>query len=76
MSKEYTRVKEILASHGALDRDLDGLADMGSQLYDDLFDYYMASSDMPYGTIKARDGDPDVWIGERLCHLGLAREAA
>jgi hypothetical protein len=29
-------------------------------LFEKLFEYYLP--DMPYGTAKARDGDPDVWI--------------
>ncbi len=31
-------------------------------LYERLYDYY--SVDMPYGTAKARTGDPDAWILE------------
>lgn len=33
-------------------------------LYDKLFEYYM--DEMPYGTQKARDGDPCEWIFEHL----------
>ena len=32
--------------------------------YDIFFDYY--SDEMPYGTQKARDGDPYEWIFDRL----------
>ncbi|NBO69859.1 MAG: hypothetical protein EBU66_07555 [Bacteroidetes bacterium] len=35
-----------------------------SGYYDKLFDYYMP--DMPYGIAKARTGDPDQWILDRL----------
>ena len=38
----------------------------GSDLYDALFDYYSESGEMPYGTQKARDGDPVEWISQRL----------
>ena len=48
----------------------------GEPLYEDLFDYYMHSGEMPYGTMKARDGDPDVWIADRLYELGLIKEEA
>ena len=45
------------------------------KLYADLFEYYAFGPDpdvyMPYGTMKARDGDPVVWITERLDGLGL-----
>ena len=35
-----------------------------SGYYDKLFDHYMP--DMPYGVAKARTGDPDQWILDRL----------
>ena len=35
-----------------------------SGYYDKLFDFYMP--DMPYGVAKARTGDPDQWILDRL----------
>ena len=31
-------------------------------IYDALFDYYLASGEMPYGVAKARTGDPENWI--------------
>ena len=31
-----------------------------------LFDYYSNNGEMPYGTQKARDGDPYKWIADRL----------
>lgn len=34
------------------------------ELSDKLYDYYQ--DEMPYGVQKARDGDPDEWIYERL----------
>jgi len=38
--------------------------------YDIFFDYYR--EEMPYGTQKARDGDPYVWLADRLAEeLGL-----
>ena len=39
------------------------------ELYNELFEYCM--EDMPYGTQKARDGDPVQWITEHLDYLGL-----
>ena len=35
-------------------------------LYDALFQYYCHNGEMPYGTAKARDGDPVEWITDRL----------
>jgi hypothetical protein len=34
-----------------------------------LYDYYTESGEMPYGTAKARDGDPAEWIEERVGEL-------
>ena len=35
-------------------------------LYDRLFNFYADSGRMPYGTMKARTGDPFEWITEQL----------
>ena len=40
--------------------------DLDNDLYDALFDYYASSGEMPYGTMKARTGDPYEWISQRL----------
>jgi len=40
---------------------------LGSQAYEKLFDYFaFETSEMPYGVAKARTGDPDIWIIEKL----------
>ena len=41
------------------------------ELYQELFSYYADSGEMPYGTMKARDGDPYQWVNDRLDDLGL-----
>ena len=75
MNAEYTEVKNILIKHNALGADIDTLADIGSPLYDDLFQYFaFESADMPYGVMKARTGMPDEWIADRLYELGLVKE--
>ena len=39
----------------------------GSTAYEKLYKYFaFDTGEMPYGTAKARDGDPDWWIIERL----------
>jgi len=44
--------------------------DLDQDLYEALYDYYF--DDMPYGTKKARDGDPYEWVSERLAdELGV-----
>ena len=35
-------------------------------LYDKLYNHYIDSGEMPYGTAKGRDGDPDYWILDQL----------
>ena len=35
-------------------------------LYNALFDYYTENGEMPYGTAKARDGDPYEWLADKL----------
>lgn len=37
-----------------------------NEFYDELYDHYVNSGEMPYGIAKARDGDPDQWIQEEL----------
>ncbi len=39
----------------------------GSHVYDKLCDYYL--EEMPYGTAKARTGDPLIWIRDRLISI-------
>jgi len=41
-------------------------------IYEKLFQYFaFDTGEMPYGTAKARDGDPYVWIADKLADLGL-----
>jgi len=64
---EYDGVKAILIKHDSLNIELEDLDE--PKLLQDLFEYFQ--EDMPYGTQKARTGDPDVWIMDRLEDLGL-----
>jgi hypothetical protein len=51
-------------------KDFTQSGDMSDALYDALYDYYF--DDMPYGTKKARDGDPHEWVADRFAEdLGL-----
>lgn len=34
--------------------------------FDALYSYYLSTGEMPYGTAKARTGDPYEWIADRL----------
>jgi len=71
MKSEYEEIKAILIKHDVTDLDQ---IEYGSEVYDDLFDYYMSSGEMPYGIMKAREGDPDVWIVDRIFEMGLLQE--
>ena len=71
MKTEYDEVKTILDRH-----DVSSLDDIeyGSEVYEDLFGYYMDSGEMPYGVMKARTGMPDEWIYDKLIDLGFDKE--
>ena len=64
---EYDTVKAILIKHDALNMDIDQLDDEKLLLY--LYGHFQ--DQMPYGTQKARDGDPDEFIYDALEDLGL-----
>jgi hypothetical protein len=34
--------------------------------FDQLYEHFLATGEMPYGVAKARDGDPMQWISDRL----------
>ena len=67
MKSEYDTVKEILIKHDVLHKDIDQLDD--PILMEDLYNHFQ--EDMPYGTQKARTGDPDEFIYDALQDLGL-----
>ena len=58
--KRFSKEVSVFKDSGELDDDL----------YEALYDYYF--DDMPYGTKKARTGDPYEWVSQRLSDdLGL-----
>ena len=64
---EYDEVKKILIKHGVLHKEIEDLDD--PKLMEDLYGYFQ--DQMPYGTQKARDGDPDEFIYDALEDLRL-----
>ena len=64
---EYDTVKNILIKHNVLNKDIEDLDD--PILMEDLYNHFQ--EDMPYGTQKARDGDPDEFIYDKLEDMGL-----
>ena len=67
MKSEYDTVKNILIKHDALNMDIDQLDD--DKLLEDLYGHFQ--DQMPYGTQKARDGDPDEFIYDALQDMNL-----
>ena len=67
MKSEYDTVKAILIKHGVLHKEIEDLDE--PELMEDLYGYFQ--DQMPYGTQKARDGDPDEFIYDALENLGL-----
>ena len=69
--------QSILAKYPDAHKQLKQGADLMDfeKLYSELFDYFSATGEMPYGTQKARDGDPYVWIADELDDLGLLDES-
>ena len=63
-----TEVKSILIKHNALHLDIDQIDDT---ILNGRFVYTHFQEEMPYGTQKARDGDPDEYIYNKLEDLGL-----
>jgi len=62
--------QHILATFKRDVKDFEEGGDMSDHLYDALYDYYF--DDMPYGTQKARDGDPYEWVADRFgADLGI-----
>lgn len=50
--------------------------ELDDDLYDALYDYYSNNGEMPYGTMKARTGDPYEWVTDRLdAELGTGNHA-
>lgn len=42
-----------------------------SELYEELYYYFVTNGEMPYGVAKARTGDPYEWISDKIVELLL-----
>ena len=71
MISEYDEVKAILDNNEVTDLDQ---IEYGSEVYEDLYNYFANSGEMPYGVMKARTGMPDEWIYDKLCDLGFDKK--
>ena len=67
MKSEYDTVKAILIKHDVLHKEIEDLDD--PKLLEDLYGHFQ--DQMPYGTQKARDGDPDEFIYDALETMDL-----
>lgn len=56
----------LRAVHAAEISTLEDSGEMSDRLYSDFYEYFVNAGEMPYGTAKARDGDPYQWIFDRL----------
>lgn len=59
-----SELNRILHKHGVwtLSEFQQHVDDGDAELEHDLFEYYSGTGQMPYGTMKARTGDPGQWI--------------
>ena len=68
-------VKSILMKHPkefAKLRASEDIMDIyGGPLYQELFENFSSSGEMPYGTQKGRDGDPAQWMNDELDDMGV-----
>ena len=59
---------EVLEIQPHIDGEVDDFYD--TPMYEKLYEYFaFTTGEMPYGTAKARDADPDTWIIEHLASL-------
>ena len=57
--------QEVLDMQPHIDGEADDFYD--TPMYEKLYEYFaFTTGEMPYGTAKARDADPDTWILDRL----------
>ena len=66
LDEDKSKLDHILDRFKYEVRNFEQGGDLDNDLYDALFDYYMDTGDMPYGTAKARDGDPYEWVAQNL----------
>ena len=57
--------EEIDLMESYIEEDNDGCF-IETRAFEKLFNYFCESGEMPYGVAKARTGDPDDWILNRL----------
>jgi hypothetical protein len=66
LDEDKSKLDHILDRFKYEVRNFEQGGDLDNDLYDALFDYYSDTGEMPYGTAKARDGDPYEWVAQNL----------
>jgi hypothetical protein len=66
-----TTLQDILDKYPSEIEDLKSGGEFAENLFDDLFEYYLETGEMPYGVAKARTGDPYEWMFNKLNDLGV-----
>ena len=62
--KEHYDLASVIKRFPKEIKDFKEGGDLHGDLFDALYDYYF--DDMPYGTKKARTGDPSEWLGDKV----------
>lgn len=57
---------EIIEKHSKDWNSFRNGGDLSDSLMDKFYSYFVNNGEMPYGTAKARTGDPHQWICDRL----------
>jgi len=71
---EYQEIKQILTEHNVLDKSVDEVVVLGTDVYQDIFSYYMNTGDMPYNVAKGHYGNSDEWIADKIYELKILKD--
>lgn len=66
LRESHDTMQHIIDSHKNEVKKFINGEDLDEHLYDALYDYYCNQGEMPYGTMKARTGDPFEWVTQRF----------
>ncbi len=67
-------LQAILQKYPSEVQDLKNGGELDDKLFQELFEYYLDSGEMPYGVAKARTGDPMEWVHDKLEELGVLND--
>ena len=68
MTYEQEMLRQALGDdlYAEMESSMENGAELSDQILDALVDYYTDSGEMPYEVAKAREGDPYVWVQDRV----------